>query len=373
MVSLAKSDLRQDWRRYVPVVLALAFSALLIDAQIGLALGWCNNQTALLNSTQADLIFSDPKVETYSQSGGLTEDKEFYLRQHEAVIAVQPQCRIWGSIRTGRGDDVYCVIYGLSHGDSTELLFPPEFVAQFWAALEVPMTVVLERNYSRRLGIKTGDKIEINNKRVTVVGMTALSTMVKYYGLAVASPATMAILSGGKSIEYFLVRLKDSARSAEVGAEMMQISQGKLKAWTKPELNRASQYYTLFKSRKSLQIIFSTVLSALIGVVITNQALRGAILASLREYAAIRALGVSRRALNRVIMEQAFWLGLTGLTVGVLLTGLVALAASCCGLPFYLPAGVLAVLSVFILAVALGSGLLAMRMLYRTQPAELLR
>jgi len=374
VVSLAKSDLRQDWRRYVPVVFALAFSALLIDAQLGLALGWCHNQTRLLNSTSADLLFSSPKVKTYSMAGGVSEDKELLLRQHEEVAAIQPQCRIWGNIRNGSSEDSFCVIYALVHLNEPDLLFPPEFVESFGAALEEPMTVVLERNYSRRLGIQTGDKIEINNKRVTVVGFTEFSTMVKYYGFAVASMTTMRLLSsGGKNIEYYLVRLKNPERKEALGPEIAQLTNDKLKSWTPAELNRASQYYILFQSPKSLQMIFSTVLSALIGIVITNQALRGAILASLREYAAIRALGVSRRSLNLVILEQSFWLGLSGVTAGLLMTGVVAWAAYWCGLPFYLPIPVLAVLSLFIITVALVSGGLAMRVLYRTQPAELLR
>jgi len=374
VVSLAKSSLCWEWRRYLPVIVALAFSTLLIHAQVGLALGWFFNRAAFLRSTSADLLVSNPALATYEDAGGLDEQKELPLRLHPEVRLVQPQVRSWGQIRANGAEEVYCIIYGLKEPAGEDLLAPPELLKRYGAALQTPMTIVLEKNYSRMLGIKVGDHIEINNQRVTVVGLTELSTMLKFYGLALASMETLDTLTGSRhDIQYFLVKLKHPERAAAVGAELMRASPGKFRAWTRDELFRTSQYHALFQSHKSLQIIFSTILSALIGIVITNQSLRGAILASLREYAAIRALGVSRRALNRVILEQSFWLGLIGVAAGLVLTGALALAAAGFRMPFYIPWTLTALLSSFILAVALGSGMLAMRVLYHTQPAELLR
>jgi putative ABC transport system permease protein len=48
---------------------------------------------------------------------------------------------------------------------------------------------------------------------------------------------------------------------------------------------------------------FSAFLGLLIGVVITWQTLRGAIMANIKEFASLRALGVSMGDLRNVVME----------------------------------------------------------------------
>lgn len=134
-----------------------------------------------------------------------------------------------------------------------------------------------------------------------------------------------------------------------------------------------SQTYWLFESGAGAGFGFSTVLGLLVGVTITSQTLRGVILATLREYATLRALGISLSALRAVVMEQAFWVGVAGLLVTAGLTLGVWLAASASAVAIVFPWWTLASATVFTLAVALASGLLALQPLYRTEPAELLR
>ena len=51
----------------------------------------------------------------------------------------------------------------------------------------------------------------------------------------------------------------------------------------------------------------------LVGAVITSQALVAAVVGSVREYATLNALGVGVRALRKVVLEQALWVGALGL------------------------------------------------------------
>ena len=106
---------------------------------------------------------------------------------------------------------------------------------------------------------------------------------------------------------------------------------------------------------------------------ITSQTLRGAILAALREYATLRALGVPLRALRAVVLEQAFWVGVTGIALTGVLTLVVVAAAVSANVAILLPPWSLGAAAVLTLSVALVSGLLALAPLRRTEPAELLR
>jgi putative ABC transport system permease protein len=110
-----------------------------------------------------------------------------------------------------------------------------------------------------------------------------------------------------------------------------------------------------------------------IGVAITNQSLRSAILSSLKEYAALRALGVSKRSLCLVVLEQAFWVGLAGLVLAWVMTYIFSHIAVYYKLAFNIPLWFIMVSTVVLIIVSLVSGLLSLMLLYKTEPADLLR
>ena len=119
--------------------------------------------------------------------------------------------------------------------------------------------------------------------------------------------------------------------------------------------------------------MFSTVLGLIIAVVITSQSLRGVILSQIREYATFRAIGVPTMRLAMVVVEQALWVGALGTVLMWLLVWIIAILARVFYVPFEFSFLGGLVASVIGLVTAAGSGLLALRELYRLQPAELLR
>ena len=118
---------------------------------------------------------------------------------------------------------------------------------------------------------------------------------------------------------------------------------------------------------------FSLVLAVLIGIGITSQTLRGAIASNIREFASLRALGVSMRALRGVVVELSFWVGVAGLLGAAVLTGAVLAAAWMTNITMSLPLSYVGGVAVLLMAISLVSGFLSLGALSRSQPAELLR
>jgi putative ABC transport system permease protein len=107
--------------------------------------------------------------------------------------------------------------------------------------------------------------------------------------------------------------------------------------------------------------------------VVTSQTLSAAILASLKEYATLRALGVSNASLRNVVLEQATWIGLVGLGLTAVLATGVGLAAAAHNVAMRFPPWLVGGTAATVLAIALASGLVALRPLFRADPANLLR
>jgi putative ABC transport system permease protein len=118
---------------------------------------------------------------------------------------------------------------------------------------------------------------------------------------------------------------------------------------------------------------FSAFLGLLIGVVITWQTLRGAIMANIKEFASLRALGVSMGDLRNIVMELSFWVGVIGVLASGLLTWLVWLIATASGVPMAFPPVLVGVVAVFLIVIAMVSGFLSLGVLKNSQPADLLR
>jgi putative ABC transport system permease protein len=377
VVSLARAGLLYEWRRYVAAVLALAFSTLLIHAQIGIVLGWFFCMAGFLENSSADLWVSAPDVKSYDQATRFSKANELYARSNSEVFSVEPQVCCWGEMNAGLTGKVYCQLFALDRDTDSNMLMSRDFIKEFGVALDEPGAVVLEDTCRTKFGLNVGDSIELNRKRVKVVGFTDAFKGANWHGVdcvrGVSSMTTALRLDKLDYYMYLLVKLKDPSKAEQVRDEMNAAHKGKLKVWTRKDLFWGSQRYWLFESKQNSQIIFSTILSALIGIVITNQSLRSAILASIRDYAAIRALGVSRRSLSMVVLEQAFWVGVLGLALGLLMTFGLTFVTHRMRIAFEIPFWLPLISAPFIILTSLVSGLLALMVLYKTQPAELLR
>jgi len=173
---------------------------------------------------------------------------------------------------------------------------------------------------------------------------------------------------------FYLLEIDKQADIPQVVADIQDTSTNKrYDVWTAADLSAQSQTYWLLESGVGIGTGFASLLALLVGIVITSQTLNAAILASLKEFAALRALGISNSSLRNVVLEQSFWLGLIGLSLTFIFTAGIAWLGDTYYIEMRFPWWLLFSVAVLILAIALGSGLIALRPLFKADPANLLR
>jgi putative ABC transport system permease protein len=170
-----------------------------------------------------------------------------------------------------------------------------------------------------------------------------------------------------------MVRIKDPTRSAIVRDQLNAAGKGAYKAWTREDLSKANENAIMGEQIIGIFLTFSVFLGFLIGVGITSQTLRGAILSSIKEFASLRALGVSMGSLRWIVLELSVWVGLVGLIATALFTGGVYLLAKGGGLPMGFPIPWVLGVSTLLIVISIASGLLSLGVLKKSQPADLLR
>ncbi|MFI4976130.1 MAG: ABC transporter permease [Caulobacterales bacterium] len=379
-MSLALATVIYEWRRYLAAVIALAFSGLLVLAQMGLLGGIVHAATATIERSRADLMILAPKTDSLvnSNNGIPARVKPLIYLNPEVVEAASltGDGGQWTSIP--KPGETRKQLFVQIRGVDTEpnaVALPTDYPESVRLALLEPRAVAVDKSALGQLGVKLGDKAVLNGH--TVVLRAVLQNYPNINNVdVIMSRASLRALGMGESgpqIGPLLVRIRDPARAEAVVNDLNARSNGAYRAWTKPALSRANEDSLMKEQIVGVLLGFSVVLGIGIGIGITSQTLRGAILANIKEFASLRALGVSVGSLRLVVLELSAWVGVAGLATTALFTFLITFAANAVGLPMaFQPPSVIEV-AIMLVVIAMLSGAMSLGILKRSQPADLLR
>ncbi|WP_332656184.1 ABC transporter permease [Brevundimonas sp.] len=380
-MSLALSTLLYEWRRYMAAIVALAFSGLLVLAQVGMFMGIGKAFTATIDRASADIMVLAPGSTGLFNGGpsGVPRRIMPVVQSHPDIVAVADldgSGGRWQNVVEGdaprKTEFVQVSIIDAVPGAVT---VPTDYSPELVEALRQPFGVAVDETALGRLGVKLGDKAIYNGKTVRVVAVTRGYPNMMQAGV-VMSRDTLRMLgeaSTGDRVGPLMVGIRPGADSERVVAQLNAQSRGQFKAWTRAELGEANQAAMFKESFIVIMLGFSLFLGILIGVAITWQTLRGAIMANIKEFASLRALGVSMGSLRAIVMELSFWVGIAGIFAAGLLTWAVSLLATTGGLTMAFPIPMVAGVCIMLLVIALASGFLSLGVLKKSQPADLLR
>lgn len=390
-MSLALSTLLYEWRRYMAAVMALALSGLLVLAMTGVFIGIGKGFTATIERSSADIIIMQPGA-TSLMGGPSGVPRRFIpmAYRNPQVVEVQPLDGSGGSFQSVKNVDptmsqaerarqrapkqeyVQASIIDTTPGAVT---IPTDYSQELVDALRQPYTVAIDETAVTKLGVKLGDKALFNGQTVTVVGITrGYPNMMG--STIVMSRDTLRMLGRadtGPRVGPLMIKLRDPAQAERVAAQLNVLGDGQWKAWTRQELADANAGAMFEEGILVIIIGGCVVLGTIIGVAITWQTLRGAIMANIKEFASLRALGVGMGSLNRIVMELSFWVGLVGVAAAIGLTLLVQMLAMANAVIIALPPILLLIVGGGLVIIAMLSGLLSLGILKNSQPADLLR
>ena len=374
MVSIARSGLRHDWRRYLAAVLAVTFSGLLVVVQLALLLGMFATVSVAIDRSGADIWIGSRNAPSVDLGRPLPYGTDARAWAHDGVERVERYVMVLGDLRRSDGATMTVIINGIDTAPNG-LAFAGMLSAEQRELLRHPHAVLIDPADLGKLQASVGDIVEINGKRAQIAGVVEGLRAIGGVN-ALASYATFRTLApdAAHQTTYHLVRVRSDASVAGVAADIADTAPvPRYSVWTARDFSVQSQTYWLLESGAGIGSGFASLLAMLVGLVITSQTLSGAILASIREFAALRALGVSHASLRAVVIEQALWVGIAGLIVTALLTAAIAWFGQAARVAMSYPWWMLLCASLALMAIAVMSGLLALRPLLRAEPALLLR
>jgi putative ABC transport system permease protein len=374
-MSLALSTLLYEWRRYMAAVIALALAGVLMLALTGLFIGILSSFTATIDRSRAQIIVMSADAQSLNGRGGSIPKRVMPLiYRHPDVVEVSDLPGDFGQFFGPGATDPDMVNVMVIDTAPNAVTLPQDINDNVRESLGIPFNIAVDKSALAQLGVKQGDEASLNGRTVRVAKV--LTGYVNSQMPSVMMSRQTQRLMGRANddqLGLLMVRIKNPADAERVKDELNAMADKQYRAWTKPELSRETIKSAMSEGLLAIILGFMSMIGFVIGVAITWQTLRGAILANVKEFASLRALGVSIGSLRWVVMELSFWVGIAGIAMsGVLMVGITVLASSNnVPMGFQIPS--LVQTGVLLLLIAIGSGALTLGALKKGEPADLLK
>src|SRR5262249_24783520 len=171
-MSYALTTLWHERQRYLPGVLAVGFSALLIALQCGLLLGLFSVSSMPVDRNKADVWMGAPGVLSVDLGRTIREGYIARLDSQPEIERCEVYMQGFSKWYKRDGSSELCMIIGSRLGpDSLGAI--DALTPQMRSDLMEPGTVVVDQSDMKRLGVTdVGDIAEVQFHRVKVVGIT---------------------------------------------------------------------------------------------------------------------------------------------------------------------------------------------------------
>jgi putative ABC transport system permease protein len=372
-VSYSLTTIWHERKRFLPGIVAVAFSTVLILFQGGLLVGQFSLTSTPIDHTDADLWVGHPMDLSVDLGRPIPERWVSHVAVQPEVVHVETY--IIGMIVVDRADgrSELCTVVGSSLEDDA-IGAVRELTPEQRRRLSEPGSVVADETELSRLGFeRVGDVGEVVSKRVRLVGVVqGLKSLAAPY--LFCSLETARVLFGGieeNQTIFILARCRNPDTAGEVARRLRQ--EYPLLAYTSSQFSTQTRWHWMSATKAGAAAVWSAVLGLVIGLVITSQTLYAATAAAWREYAVLEALGIPTWRMVATVLGQSFWVGAVGLVIAAPVALTLADLLSLVSIYVLFPPWLLGPSAGVTLLTVLISGVFALRSLRLAQPAELLR
>jgi putative ABC transport system permease protein len=388
-----------DRAKFLGIVLGLTFAALLITQQgsifCGLMLRTCGQITDI---TGADLWVMDPTVRYIDDVKPMLESSLYRVRGVEGVLWAVPlykgqaRVKINPDVATGNRATVIeqAILLGLD--DSSLVGAPPPYrvLAGNLRDLRLPDAILVDSERLPKLypDEKWDDlprhgkafyrrflrrQLEMNDRRAVIVGVCEATRTFQ------TNPVVYTTYSRAKTfapqerkiLSYILAKTEPGV-SCEVVARRIAATTG-LGAKTSAEFTWMTIDYFLRYTGIPFNFGITCLLGFLVGTAIAGQTFYNFTIENIKQFGALKAMGVTNTRIVVMILLQAMVVGLLGYGLGVGLAALFGWRVQGTELAFFTPWQLLPMTAGAIVVICVLSSLFSVQRVIRLEPAIVFR
>ena len=252
-MSYSLATLWYERHRYLPGVLAVGFSALLIALQCGLLLGLFSITSIPVDHTRADIWVGSPEVLSVDLGRPVPESYLLRVASQPGVISAEIYLQGFAYWGKPNGGSELCVLIG-SRLEENSLGAVKELTPELRARLTEPGAIIIDESDGQRLGIKNiGDVAEITGQRVRVVGMVkGLRSLAGPYIFASLSTARPLLRLFPEQTTYVLAKCRNAADAPAIVERLRGFHN--MSAFTSQEFTLRTRMHWLTKTKAGIAL-----------------------------------------------------------------------------------------------------------------------
>lgn len=314
-----------DRAKYLGLVFAIAFSTFLLQNQTSIFAGIMKRTGhQIMDVIDADVWVMDPKTVYFEETKAM---KDTDLLRVRGVPGVQWAVRLFkgGPVaRTPAGRFSQCVVLGLD--DATLVGAPRKMKLGAWERLREPDSVVIDEAGYQLLfpgePLALDRTIEMNDHLMRIVGISNASAGFVSFPIVHARYSEAVNFQGRErsQMSFVLARPLPGVTGQEL-TERIAARTG-LRARTSGDFQWDCIRYYLANTGIPVNFGITIVIALVVGTVVAGQTFYLFTVENLKQFGALKAIGVGNLQLTGMVLLQAFTVGALGFALG---TGMGAL------------------------------------------------
>jgi putative ABC transport system permease protein len=323
---VALKMLTGDRAKYLGLIFTIAFASFLLENQASIFAGIMKRTgSQVLDVVDADVWVMDPQTQYVEEVKPLTENDLYRVR---GIPGVQWAVRFFrGLPRATAPDGKFRTVVLMGLDDATLVGAPHgKMILGSLADLDQPDSVVIDRAgylyFFPNEPLALGKTFELNDHRVRVVGIAEASAPFATFPVFFSrySQAISYVGRERNQLSFVLAKPRPGVAPDEL-ARRIQADTG-LKAMSRDDFFWASIRYYLKNTGIPVNFGITIAVGLIVGAVVAGQTFYIFTIENLKQFGALKAIGVTDRRIVGMILLQAVVVGALGYAIG---TGLVSI------------------------------------------------
>ncbi len=378
MLWIAIRMLTGDKQKFYGLLFGIAFSTLLITQQLTIFVNLIERgASGVYSAPEAQIWVMDRVSRTTEVNYAMPATALDEVRAVEGVEWAVPHLRAVASVRNAEGDLEGVTIVGVD--DATLIGLPERMVEGDRSVLSQPDTVLIDDVGLTKMfeagKSPIGERLELNDQRAVIRGIAdAIPSFTSQVTLYTKYSQALNYVPGTRNrLTFVLVGVREGETLQGVADRISK--QTGLKALPRDQMAQSGVDFIVQNTGIPLNFGITVALGFIVGVAIVGLTFSLFIRDNIKQFGALKAIGVTNLKIAKMVVAQATLVGAVGYSLGVVGTVLFIYGFS--GNPtfkgFYIPWQIPFISLVAVFVILTLTGWISLRNVMRTEPASVFR
>lgn len=320
---IALQMLLGDRAKYLGLIFAVAFSTFLMSHQSSIFAGIMRRTTSqIMDVPDANLWVMDRKTQYFDEVKALTDDDLYRVRGVPGIEWAVPLFK--GLPRAKAFDGNFRVVIMMGVDDATLVGAPRNMVLGSADDLRRPDAVIIDRVgyefFFPGQPYELGKPLELNDHRVNIVGI--YNSSAPFQNLPVFySRYSQAVTYVGRErnqLSFVLAKAAPGVSDREASRRIEAVTG--LRAATSSEFGWQTIWYYIDHTGIPINFGITIGIALVVGTIVAGQTFYIFTLENLKQFGALKAIGVTNWRITGMILLQALMVGVIGFSIGIGMT-----------------------------------------------------